>query len=484
MNDQVDQRAHSQDSDSPRSLLSLDMIPGLAGLGDCFVILLSALACWYTLAPTYDWVPDRLILLTLIAWGTTLLAMFVIRAYRFEVIFAPLRSVRPQILAIAITYGALWILGQELLEGRAIALAWLKAFVITAPIGLLTLRLAQFLVLYVMAVNGRLSRKIALFGTGKQAEKLLEHIQQERPVINHVIGVFDDRTGRHGPTCGGVPVYGSLEKLYECARSKSLDEVIIALPWSAADRIHSVIKALADLPIKIRIASDMITFQFPGQIVSDDLFRGLPMFDVVNKPLMGWSRLLKSIEDKVLAAIAVILLSPIMILVALAVAIESPGPILFRQKRFGFNNQEFSVLKFRSMTHANDPEAGTRQASRNDARVTRVGRFIRRTSLDELPQLFNVLNGTMSLVGPRPHTVQHNKQYAQEIDGYFARHKVKPGITGWAQVNGLRGETNTLEKMEYRVRYDIYYIENWSLFFDLEILILTVLLGITGRNAY
>jgi putative colanic acid biosynthesis UDP-glucose lipid carrier transferase len=181
----------------------------------------------------------------------------------------------------------------------------------------------------------------------------------------------------------------------------------------------------------------------------------------------------------------IIVLVPVMILIALLIRLESKGPVLFRQERYGFANRRFHIYKFRTMFQRTvGEETITIQASKNDPRVTRIGRILRRFSLDELPQLFNVLNGTMSLVGPRPHAVDHNEAYAQQIRGYFARHRVKPGLTGWAQVNGFRGETKTLAAMEARVKYDIYYVENWTLLFDLKILVMTAGVCLTGRNAY
>jgi exopolysaccharide biosynthesis polyprenyl glycosylphosphotransferase len=200
--------------------------------------------------------------------------------------------------------------------------------------------------------------------------------------------------------------------------------------------------------------------------------------------LAGWRAIVKSIEDMVLASLLIVALSPILAAVAAAVRLDSPGPILFRQRRFGFNNQIFHVYKFRSMYHNRPPEIGTPQATRNDPRITRVGAFIRKTSLDELPQLFNVLNGTMSLVGPRPHAVDHNELYGGVIESYFARHRMKPGITGWAQANGLRGETDAPEKMAARVRYDLEYIEKWSLWMDLKIIAKTAKIVLLQESAY
>jgi polysaccharide biosynthesis protein PslA len=235
--------------------------------------------------------------------------------------------------------------------------------------------------------------------------------------------------------------------------------------------------------VHIYLGSDLIGYHFPRH--REQMLEGVPVLEIASAPLTGWSGLIKNIEDKVVAGALVVLLSPLLLLIALAVRLNDPsGPVLFRQKRYGFNNQEIVVYKFRTMYHDRPREEGVPQARRNDPRVTPVGRILRSTSLDELPQLFNVLQGNMSMVGPRPHAVVHNEQYAQLIGGYHGRHKVKPGITGWAQINGFRGETDTLEKMRGRVEHDIFYIENWSLWFDLKIMLLTSLAGWTHKNAY
>ncbi|MHA1524670.1 MAG: exopolysaccharide biosynthesis polyprenyl glycosylphosphotransferase, partial [Alphaproteobacteria bacterium] len=202
----------------------------------------------------------------------------------------------------------------------------------------------------------------------------------------------------------------------------------------------------------------------------------VPFFDILDKPLQGWSTVVKAIEDRCLAAVALVLAAPVMALVALAIKLDSKGPVLFRQNRYGFNNELIGLYKFRSMYTDQTDANAERLVTRGDPRVTRVGRFIRRTSLDELPQLFNVLTGRLSLVGPRPHAIMAkaaDRLYNDVVDGYFARHRVKPGITGWAQVNGWRGETDTAEKLERRVEHDLYYIENWSVLFDLYILCIT-----------
>ena len=256
----------------------------------------------------------------------------------------------------------------------------------------------------------------------------------------------------------------------------------MALPSYAEERLLACIKKLRSLPVDVRLCPDRIGFHLPHRQVSH--LGGLPLLNVFERPLAGWSYILKAMEDRVLAAGILVLIAPLFALIALAIRIDSRGPVLFRQKRYGFNNEVIEVFKFRTMYVDQCENTEIRQATRDDPRVTRVGRFLRRTSLDELPQFINVLDGRMSIVGPRPHPISLNDQYARLIDEYLARHRVKPGITGWAQVNGLRGETETVEKMEQRVRYDLYYIENWSLLFDLRIILRTLFVGFNNPNAY
>jgi exopolysaccharide biosynthesis polyprenyl glycosylphosphotransferase len=213
----------------------------------------------------------------------------------------------------------------------------------------------------------------------------------------------------------------------------------------------------------------------------------VPFLDVFDRPLTEWGKIIKAVEDKIIASLAVVALSPVMLLVALAIKLDSKGPVLFKQKRFGFNNELIEVFKFRSMYHESSDVDAARLVTKGDLRVTRIGRFLRKSSLDELPQLFNVLRGELSLVGPRPHATKAkaaDKLYNDVVDGYFARHRVKPGITGWAQINGWRGETDTAEKLQRRVEHDLYYIENWSLMFDLYILWRTPIALLKTESAY
>ena len=332
------------------------------------------------------------------------------------------------------------------------------------------------------AKKGQISRHIVIVGTGSQARKFLGKIVGSQNPWIKVEGIFDDRVDRIGSSFMGFPIVGTIDDLVGFARKNPLDDIIITLPWNAHDRLQEIISTLEELPVNVRLGLDLsgfLKFNFSFSSILE-----VHMINLVNKPLQGGKYLLKVFEDKILAFLLLILLSPLMLLIAMAVKLESRGPILFRQKRFGFNNKKFSVLKFRTMYHNPGSDKDVEQATANDPRVTPLGKFLRRTSLDELPQLLNVLQGAMSIVGPRPHAVEHNEKYSKIIQGYFARHRVKPGITGWAQVKGFRGETDVPEKMKDRVDHDVYYIKNWSLLFDIKILIMTLLVVPFQKNAY
>ena len=329
------------------------------------------------------------------------------------------------------------------------------------------------------------------------AEGLKEHFPSSAKVFEEISagktasvfsGLYEDRTANDRLVDCGVPVTGTLEDLVDAAREGRVDEILIALPQSATRRIKEVARRFDALPVDVHICTHIAT-EFPGRQLEDfrtSMLGAVGMLQLRQKPIRDWSAPLKRVEDLVVGLALLIAAAPVMVAAAAAIKLDSPGPVFFRQKRMGLNNQKISVWKFRSM-HVAENGPSIVQATRNDPRVTRVGRFIRRTSIDELPQLFNVLKGEMSLVGPRPHAMQakaDGRIYDQVVEGYFARHKVKPGITGWAQVNGWRGETDTVEKIEQRVAHDIHYIENWSMWLDLRILLMTPLALVTTKNAY
>ena len=300
-----------------------------------------------------------------------------------------------------------------------------------------------------------------------------------------IVGIFDDRKERVPETIAGIAVEGRSDDLIAFVRRHRVDMVVVALPLSAELRMLEIVHKLRQLPIDIRVLTDFVGFHVPNRPVS--YLGGIPLINVFDRPIKDWKAVGKAIEDRVIAACALVLLSPLLAAVALLVRLDSPGPALFRQKRLGFNNKLFEIYKFRTMyADKADPDANTLVA-KGDPRVTRIGSWLRRLSIDELPQLLNVLKGDMSLVGPRPHAIHAkaaDSYYDEVVADYAARHRVKPGITGWAQVNGWRGETDTAEKIQGRVEHDLYYIDHWSIGFDLWILVLTVVRGIAGKNAY
>ena len=268
-------------------------------------------------------------------------------------------------------------------------------------------------------------------------------------------------------------------------RRGEIDEVILALPWSAERRLMQIIGQLSVAPVHIRLSPDLIGFNFPDRITRT--VARLPLLGVFERPISGWSHVFKRIEDVVITSLALLFLAPLLLLIALLVKLDSPGPALFRQQRHGFNHRIIEVLKFRTMRVDCAGQDGSLQATKDDPRVTRVGGFLRKTSLDELPQLLNVLTGEMSLVGPRPHPIglgSQGRRFDDVVERYAARHRVKPGITGWAQVNGWRGETDTVEKIQKRVEHDLYYIDNWTVWFDIEIMFKTLLTLWRDDKAY
>jgi Undecaprenyl-phosphate glucose phosphotransferase len=333
--------------------------------------------------------------------------------------------------------------------------------------------------------SGQFLQSAVILGGTENGVRLAEFMARHCDIRSGLIGFIDDRIGRMPETLAGLPLLGDSRDLERLIRRERVTQVLVALPWSAENRIGQIVHELRKLPVNVLLVPDMLAFRHARNRITE--VGGLPMFNVSERPLDGWSPLIKRLEDLLLASLALIPALPLMILVALAIKLDSSGPVLFRQKRYGYNNRLIEVFKFRSMYCDRADANAERQTTRDDDRITRVGRFIRKTSLDELPQLFNVLLGSMSMVGPRPHATATKAAgilFEDAVKEYTARHRVKPGITGWAQINGYRGETDTLEKIEKRVEFDLQYIENWSVWFDLYILFRTLPAVIFTREAY
>lgn len=332
-----------------------------------------------------------------------------------------------------------------------------------------------------LKINGLTRSRVALVGDGQLINNHIHTLQRAYSGNSFLVGGFvsDPQSSLH---VQGVPAFGSIDDLLSIVKDGKIDEVILAYPESDNDEMQDMLKLLRSHPIRVSATVGFSSDQIPiiGASRSADMF----LLHLHDRPLTAWDEFKKTIEDKLAALALLILFAPLMLIIAILIKATSTGPVLFVQKRYGFANNEISVFKFRSMYQHKDKDGFIEQATETDPRVTPIGKILRRTSLDELPQLFNVLGGSMSLVGPRPHAVSHNAYYGEIIDGYLNRHRVKPGITGWAQVNGLRGETNTVEQMRTRLEYDLYYIDNWSIMFDIRIVLATPFAMLSLRNAY
>ncbi len=332
--------------------------------------------------------------------------------------------------------------------------------------------------------SGRLARKVAIVGLGDFSREFIERLQDE-PGAYRIIGIYDDRHTRLPSSQLGVEVMGSVADLVQRSREDRVDVIVVALPLSAADRIKAVMDQLGST-----VADIVLTTDLAGLRYTRAQFAGVGRNAVVSvreAPLKDWRALEKMALDYGLGVLALVVLAPLLLATMLLIRLDSPGPVLFKQPRLGFNNRLFLCYKFRTMHHGMTDLLADRQTTRGDPRITRVGRVLRKLSIDELPQLFNVLNGTMSLVGPRPHapnTKAADQLFTDVVQQYALRHRVKPGITGWAQVNGWRGETKTVEQIEKRVSCDLFYIENWSLRLDIRIMVMTVLREVRSRHAF
>jgi putative colanic acid biosynthesis UDP-glucose lipid carrier transferase len=324
-------------------------------------------------------------------------------------------------------------------------------------------------------------RPAVIVGLNAQGTLLAQRLLRSPLEGIDLLGFFDDRLAERGAGLAAQSLKGGLRELSEYVKRHRVQLIYLSLPMSSSPRILQVLDELKDTTASIYFVPDMfITDLIQGR---SDKVGGVTVISVCDTPFRGWAGVRKRGSDIVLAALILVLIAPLMGLVALAVRLDSSGPVIFRQRRYGLDGQQIWVYKFRSMRVTEDGDQ-IRQAQRGDDRVTRVGAFLRRTSLDELPQFINVLQGRMSIVGPRPHAVAHNELYRKLIKGYMVRHKVKPGITGWAQVNGQRGETDTLAKMQARIALDLDYLRHWSLGLDLRIIARTVILVFKDVRAY
>jgi putative colanic acid biosynthesis UDP-glucose lipid carrier transferase len=351
---------------------------------------------------------------------------------------------------------------------------WILLWAVSGWLGLMGTRALTWRAMRRLRARGQLVTHIAVVGHGAAAERCAQRLQDDGNGDVQVIGVFEPADSPNDAP--GSYAGRNVSDLARLAADMWIDEIVVAAPCKEMADLGSPLSTLSTLAVDIKICLELVAVGRAGCTRS-------VLVPVWERPLAGLPTVFKRGMDISVSAMLLVLLLPIMGLIAALVKLDSPGPVLFKQRRFGFNKKPFTLYKFRSMRCEAGDDPSVPQARRNDPRVTRVGHFLRRTSLDELPQVINVLKGDMSLVGPRPHAIAHDKKYATLIDGYLARHRVRPGITGWAQVNGWRGETDTLEKMEWRLEYDLKYIDNWSPLLDLRILCKTLTVVLYQRNA-
>jgi putative colanic acid biosynthesis UDP-glucose lipid carrier transferase len=359
---------------------------------------------------------------------------------------------------------------------RKVILTW---FAVT-PFAVIAAQVALRQFAAFSALRGSIVQSHIVVGANECGRRLAQRLQAN-PHLGTFKGFFDDRIGDRLANLPEEQLLGTMTDVVDYVRLNGVSNIYICLPIRAEERVMKLMEELRDTTASVYFVPDIFVFDLMrAQLAEID---GIPLLAVCETPFSGMNGVLKRASDIVFASILIALLWPVMLVVAIGVRMSSPGPIIFKQRRYGLYGEQILVYKFRTMSVCEDRGTVT-QATRDDPRVTPFGRFLRRTSLDELPQLFNVLFGSMSLVGPRPHAVAHNEEYRKLIDGYMLRHKVRPGITGWAQVNGFRGETESLEKMKRRIEYDLHYLRNWSLALDISILVRTARLVLRDTNAY
>ncbi len=456
-----------------RTAVTPDALVGMTAVADFAVVTLTGLSVYIAYV---GWHADSLaqyMTAILIMAGLTSFAFRQTRLYEFETI----ARTSPRLLSIFTSLILVFLFmataATALKVTEDFSRVWFFATIVISSLTISAFRVVLAWQIQQLGWSSQLAQRVAVFGATIQASELIQRIGRQQIPWLHLSGVFDDKRPDQADSVIDQHLYaGDLNRLMHQIRMNQIDQVLIALPWSDDQRIKHIAERLSELPVKIALVSDMVGFQFRAPNLHMSL--GVPMLNVSERPIEGWEVILKALEDRILGALFLLAFGPMMLAIALAIKLDSRGPVLFKQRRNGYNNEEIVVWKFRTMRDGSEKDPLVAQATRDDPRVTRVGRTLRRTSLDELPQLFNVLQGRMSLVGPRPHAVQHNEQYSELISGYNFRHKMKPGMTGWAQVCGHRGETASVAEMEERVKCDAYYVENWSLAFDMIILLRTV----------
>jgi putative colanic acid biosynthesis UDP-glucose lipid carrier transferase len=439
---------------------------------DPFVVAFAGLFAYYLRFRDLE-LPANYRIAILAVFALAILILGVLDVYRWR----PEEGIRRVLGRLVVGWSgivlALIVLLYATKTGSVFSRAWLATWSATSFAGLLGYRILWMQLVRRFYRRGLFVDKIAIAGAGNLGREIAARLARSPGAGARVVAFFDDAPQFAGAVVEGVPVRGTIEDLPRWLQETDVDQVWVALPLRAEERVKSLLESLAARNTKVRFVPDIFGFRLLNHSVTEVV--GLPVLNLTEPPLAGLKSAVKWVEDKLLALFILALIWPVLLVLAIAVKLSSPGPVLFKQRRGGIDNRPIVVWKFRSMkVHDELAVSALPQAQRNDPRVTRVGAWLRRTSLDELPQFINVLLGDMSIVGPRPHASWMDDFYRSKIPTYALRSWIKPGITGWAQVCGWRGETDELWKMEMRIQHDLYYMENWSLGLDLVIILMTI----------
>jgi Undecaprenyl-phosphate glucose phosphotransferase len=483
-----------QKAETPRDLeaavfskpVSIKLLAGLLRIFDLSVISFLAASIYFAYVhPEYTGFAELYFTSTIIAIVLAGVVFQWFQLYAQDYFLSARPRLGRVLLAWTIIFGVLLTFAFALKLSTSFSRVWAVSWYLSTAGGLIAGRLVFSIWVRRWTREGRLSLRTVIVGVGKQGVRLMEHLQEFGDPQIRILGFVDDRKNSQETHIGDITLLGTTDDLIRMIREDRVDQVFVALPWSEEERLRDLVYRLAVTPVSIRLAPDMVGFEFIDREFSQ--VARLAMLHLFDRPISGWAYATKMLEDYLLAALALVILSPLLLIIAAVIKLTSSGPVFFKQKRYGFNDQLFEVWKFRSMYEEAEPVPELVQAKKQDPRITPFGKFLRRSSLDELPQIFNVLLGDMSIVGPRPHavaTLAADDRFEEVVDRYAARHRVKPGITGWAQVNGWRGETDTFEKIQKRVEFDIFYIDNWSIWLDMRIIARTLLVIFTDKNAY
>lgn len=463
--------------------LSPDIIVGLLRFADAAIVILTGVLAYVVF---HGW-EIRSEYAAAICFGafTILVFLTICGEYRHEVVLEPAIHLKRILLAWILAAATLLASAYMLKISSNFSRSWGGAWFLFMLAGAVVERCLFMFLVERWTRDYRLANRTLIIGAGEHGQRLAAYLNASGDSRTRVLGFIDDRQTRVPKESHGYALLGNVDYAIQLIRAGKVDQVFIALPWTAEARILSIVKKIASTPVNIRMAPDLIGFSLPHCGICT--VAGLTVHRILDRPISGWPWVVKQVEDYVCGGILVFMSFPLMVAIACAIKLDSPGPVFFRQRRYGFNDEPIEVFKFRTM-YADQLDADcVVQTTRNDRRVTPVGRHLRAWSLDELAQLLNVMRGEMSLVGPRPHAMATKAEgclFEEVVDRYAARHRVKPGITGWAQVNGWRGETDTIEKITKRVEHDLYYIDNWSIWLDMRILLRTLGAVVRRENAF